>query len=257
MYPCAADDSLARVLKAHTTQTLRDRVALVTGASSGQGRAFALGLARAGARVFGVARREELLRSLVSEICDSGGDAAYHVADVRSVPAVFDLVDVVLARYRRIDILINSAGIGFRAPLAELKRSQIEEMLATDLAAAIYLTQAALPSLVKSAPSDVVNVASIAGLEGFAEGSVYCAAKHGLVGFTRALAQELKPEGVRVTALCSGSVDTEFFDRFRPTTEKSLRLTPDDVLSVLLTVLTSPPHVLFGEVVVRPRVVKA
>ena len=239
-----------------TTQTLQDRVALVTGASSGQGRAFAAGLARAGARVFAVARREDLLRSLISEICDSGGEAAYHVADLRSTPTVFDLVDVVLARFRRIDILINAAGLGYRAPFAELKRSEIEEMLATNLAGAIYLTQAALPSLIKSAPSDVVNVASIAGLEGFPEGSVYCAAKHGLVGFTRALAQELKPQGVRVTALCSGSVDTEFFDRFRPTTEKSQRLKPEDVLAALLGILTSAPHVLHGEVVLRPRVVR-
>ena len=123
------------------------------------------------------------------------------------------------------------------------------------IAGAIYLTQAALPSLIKSAPSDIVNVASIAGLEGFPEGSVYCAAKHGLVGFTRALAAEVKPEGVRVTALCSGSVDTEFFDRFRPTTEKEKRLHTDDVFEALLGILTSPAHVLHGEVVLRPRVV--
>ena len=238
-----------------TTQGLEGRVVLVTGASSGQGHAFALGLARRGAKIFAVARREERLRDLVARIGEAGGDAAYHVADVRSVPAMYDLVDVVLARYRRIDILINAAGVGYRAPLAEIKRVQIAEMLETDLAGAIYLTQAALPSLIKSAPSDIVNVASIAGLEGFPEGSVYCAAKHGLVGFTRALAAEVKPEGVRVTALCSGSVDTEFFDRFRPTTEKDKRLHTDDVLEALLGILTSPAHVLHGEVVLRPRVV--
>jgi NADP-dependent 3-hydroxy acid dehydrogenase YdfG len=238
-----------------TTQGLEGRVVLVTGASSGQGHAFALGLARRGAKVFAVARREDRLRDLVARIGEAGGDAAYHVTDVRSVPAVYDLVDVVLARYRHIDILINAAGVGYRTPLADMKRVQIAEMLETDLAGAIYLTQAALPSLIKSAPSDIVNVASIAGLEGFPEGSVYCAAKHGLVGFTRALAAEVKPEGVRVTALCSGSVDTEFFDRFRPTTEKEKRLRTDDVLEALLWILTSPAHVLHGEVVLRPRVV--
>jgi 3alpha(or 20beta)-hydroxysteroid dehydrogenase len=162
---------------------------------------------------------------------------------------------VVLARYRSIDVLINAAGVGYRAPLADLKRTEISEMLETDLAGAIYLTQAALPSLIKHAPSDIVNIASIAGLEGFPEGSAYCAAKHGLVGFTRALAQELKPLGVRVTALCSGSVDTEFFDRFQPTTEKAKRLRTEDVVAALLSILTSAPHVLHGEVVLRPRVV--
>ncbi len=238
-----------------TTQSLEGRVVLVTGASSGQGHAFALGVARRGAKVFAVARREDRLRDLVARIGEAGGDAAYHVTDVRSVPAVYDLVDVVLARYRHIDVLINAAGVGYRAPLADMKRVQIAETLETDLAGAIYLTQAALPSLIKSAPSDIVNVASIAGLEGFPEGSVYCAAKHGLVGFTRALAAEVKSAGVRVTALCSGSVDTEFFDRFRPTTEKEKRLRTDDVLEALLGILTSPAHVLHGEVVLRPRVV--
>jgi len=96
---------------------------VITGASSGQGRAFARALAERGAAVFGVARREERLRELVKEIGEAGGEASYHVADVRSVPAVYDLVDVVLARYRRLDILINAAGLGYRAPLAELKRS--------------------------------------------------------------------------------------------------------------------------------------
>jgi NADP-dependent 3-hydroxy acid dehydrogenase YdfG len=236
-------------------ESLSEKVAVVTGASSGQGRAFARGLAREGVKVFAVARREDRLRQLVADIGRDRGEAAYHVADIRSVPAVFDLVDVVLARYKRIDILVNAAGLGYRAPLPDLKRAEIAEMIETDLAAAIYLTQAVLPSLVKSAPSHIVNVASIAGLEGFAEGSVYCAVKHGLVGFSRALAQELKPAGVRVTALCSGSVDTEFFDRFRPTTEPDKRLTADDVTAALLGILTSPSHVLHGEVVIRPRVV--
>ena len=93
-------------------------------------------------------------------------------------------------------------------------------MLETNLAAAIYLTQASLHALLRSAPSDIVNISSIGGLEGFAEGTVYCAAKAGLVGFTRALAAELKPANIRVTAICPGSVDTDFFDRFRPTLDR-------------------------------------
>jgi len=128
-------------------------------------------------------------------------------------------------------------------------------MIETNLAATIYLTSAALPSLVKNAPSDVVNLASIAGLEGYPEGNVYYAVKHGVVGFTRALAAELKADGVRVTAICSGSVDTEFFERFRPTTDKDKRLKPQEVTLALLGILESPPHVLHGEVVLRPRVV--
>jgi len=229
--------------------------ALITGASSGLGRGFALALARAGAPVFLVARREEKLREVVAEIAAAGGEAAYHVADVRSVPALFDLVDVLLARYKKLHILINNAGLGWRAPLQELTRSQIAETIETDLAAPIYLTQAALTALKRNAPADVVNIASIAGLQGFPEGSAYCAAKHGLVGFSRALAEELKPDNVRVTAICAGSIDTEFFDRFRPTLERARMLQVEDAVRALMYVLTSPTHVTHGEIVLRPRVV--
>jgi NAD(P)-dependent dehydrogenase (short-subunit alcohol dehydrogenase family) len=238
-----------------STRSLEGRVALVTGASSGLGRAFALALAGAGAKVFLVARREEKLREVVEEISKEGGEAAYHVADVRVAPSLFDLVDVLLSRFKKLDILVNNAGVGYRAPLLELKRAEILEMLETDLHAAILLCQAALNALLKSAPSDIVNISSIAGLEGFAEGSVYCAAKAGLVGFSRALARELKPANVRVTAICPGSIDTAFFDHFRPTLEPARRLAAEDAVRALFYVLTSPANVLHGEIVIRPRVV--
>ena len=234
---------------------LREKVVLLTGGSSGLGRAFGLALGRAGAKVFLVARREEKLREVAREIAEEGGEAAYHVCDLRVVPALYDLVDVVLARHRRLDILINNAGLGFRAPLLEAKRSEIADMLETDLAAAIYLSQASLNALLRSAPSHIVNVSSIAGLEGFAEGTVYCAAKAGLVGFSRALAAELKPANIRVTAICPGSVDTEFLENYRSTVDRPLRLSTDDVVRALMYVLTSPPHVIHGEIVLRPRIV--
>lgn len=235
--------------------SLEGKVALITGASSGLGRAFARALAARGVRVFLVARREEKLREVVGEIASAGGEAAYHVADVRSVPPLYDLVDVALARFKKLEILIHAAGLGWRAPLAELTRAQIAEMLETNLHAAIYLTQAALPALIKSAPSDIVNIASMAALEGYPEGTVYGASKAGLVGFTRALGAELKPANVRATAICAGSIDTEFFERFRPTVERYQMLSPEDAVRSLLYVLTSPPNVLHGEIVIRPRVV--
>jgi NAD(P)-dependent dehydrogenase (short-subunit alcohol dehydrogenase family) len=238
-----------------TGKPFAGKVALITGASSGLGRGFALALAHAGASVFLVARREEKLREAVAEIAAAGGEAAYHVADVRSVPVLYDLVDVLLARYKKLHILINNAGLGWRAPLQELSRSQIAETIETDLAAPIYLTQAALGALKRNAPADVVNIASIAGLQGFPEGTAYCAAKHGVVGFSRALAEELKPDNVRVTAICAGSIDTEFFDRFRPTLERARMLQVEDAVRALMYVLSSPPRVMHGEIVVRPRVV--
>src|SRR4030095_4299943 len=133
---------LSRPTSSLSDSSLDGKVALVTGASSGLGRAFALALADAGARVFLTARREDKLREAVGEIKQRGGEAAYHVVDVRVVPALYDLVDVLLARFRRLDILINNAGLGYRSPLLETRRSEIAEMLETNLASAIYLSQA-------------------------------------------------------------------------------------------------------------------
>jgi len=237
------------------TRSLAGKVALVTGASSGQGRAFAAALAKEGAAVLLVARREDRLREAVSEITAEGGEAAYHVADVRNSPALPDLVRVVLSRYRMLHILVNNAGLGWRAPLPELSEGHIAEMIETNLTAPIHLTRAAIPALVQNAPADIVNIASTAGLQGYAEGSVYCAVKHGVVGFTRALSEELKPSGVRVTAICASSTDTEFFDRFRPTTDRARMLRVEDAVRALLYVVAAPPHVLHGEIVLRPRVV--
>jgi short-subunit dehydrogenase len=231
------------------------KVALITGGSSGIGRAFSVALAKVGVSVFLVARREAKLREAAAEIAQAGGEASYHVADVRNVPGLYDLVDVVLARYKRLDILINNAGLGYRAPLEDLKRSEITEMIETDLSAPIHLTQAALPALARSAPSEIVNIASIAGLQGYAEGTVYCAVKHGVVGFSRALAEELKPRHIRVTTICAGSTNTEFYDRFRPTTPQDRMLRTEDAVRALFYVLTSPSDVSHGEIVLRPRVV--
>lgn len=236
-----------------TEQSLQGKVALITGASSGLGRAFALALAQSGVKVFLAARREENLRRVVDEIAAAGGEATYHVTDVRSVPALYDLVDVVLARYKKLEILINNAGLGYRVPLSGIRRSEIAETIETDLTAAIYLTQAALDALKRGAPSDIVNVSSIAGLEGFAEETVYCAAKAGLTAFSHALREELKPDNIRVTALCPGATDTEFFDRFRTTLDRAQMLSPQDTVRALLRVLASPPSVLHGDVVIRPR----
>jgi NADP-dependent 3-hydroxy acid dehydrogenase YdfG len=236
-----------------TEQSLQGKVALITGASSGLGRAFAVALAQSRVKVFLAARREENLRRVVDEISRAGGEAAYHVTDVRSVPALYDLVDVVLARYKKLEILINNAGLGYRAPLSQIRRSEIAEMIETDLNAAIYLTQAALDALKRAAPSDIVNVSSIAGLESFAEETVHCAAKAGLAAFSRALLEELKPDNIRVTTLCPGPTDTEFFDRFRSTLDRAQMLSPQDTVRALLRVLTSPPSVLDGEVVIRSR----
>jgi 3-oxoacyl-[acyl-carrier protein] reductase len=230
---------------------LSGKTALVTGASSGLGRALALELSGRGVNVFLVARREPELRSAAEEIRAAGGQADFYACDLRSLPAVFDLVDIALSRLKRLDILVNNAGVGFQAPLLGTKRSQIAEAIETNLCAPIYLTQAALPALLRAAPSEIVNVAALTGLHASAEATVFCATKFGLVGFSRALAMELQPAGIRVTTFCPGSLDTAMLDNFSARPGPESRLAPAEAAKILAQALETPPEILHGEIAIR------
>jgi 3-oxoacyl-[acyl-carrier protein] reductase len=233
--------------------SLEGRHALITGGSSGLGRAFARALAAEGTGVFLVGRTEEGLRRTVEEIRGAGGEADYHACDLTELPVLYDLIDIYLSRFRKLDVLINNAGLGFRAPLLGTRRSDIAEALDLNLRTPIYLTQAALPALLKTAPSEIVNVASILGMHASAEASVYCATKFGLVGFSRALALELRPARIRVTTLCPGSVDTPFFERFSAADSAENRISPEDAARILVSVLKTNPDVAVGEIAFQHR----
>jgi NAD(P)-dependent dehydrogenase (short-subunit alcohol dehydrogenase family) len=227
---------------------LSGKHALVTGGSSGLGRAFARALAREGAAVCVVARGEAGLRDVVAELRADGGQADYHVCDLTELPALYDLIDVFLARFKRLDILVNNAGTGVRAPLLGTRRADIAEAIDVNLRSPIYLAQAALPALLRSAPSDLVNVASVMGLHASAEATVYCATQFGLVGFSRALSLELRPARVRVTTLCPGSVETPFFDRFESAADPRDRLSSDAAAQVLIDALKAPADLVHEEI---------
>ena len=232
---------------------LSGKTALVTGASSGLGRALALELGRRGVEVFLVARREAELRSAAEEIGAAGGQAEFYACDLRSLPAVYDLVDIALSRLKRLDILVNNAGVGFQAPLLGTKRSEISEAIEVNLCAPIYLTQAALPALLRSAPSEIVNVAALSGLHPSAEATVYCATKFGLVGFSRALSLELEPAGVRVTTFCPGSLDTPGLDRFAARPGPEGRIAASEAAKILVQTLETPSDILHGEIAIHHR----
>lgn len=233
-------------------QTQSGRAALITGATSGLGAAFARALAGEGAHVFLVGRRQDALRQLVEDIRASGGSADAHACDLRELPAVYDLIDIALSRLRRLDILVHAAGMGVSAPLLATRRTDIAETIETNLRAPIYLTQAALPALLKQAPSEIVFVGSVAARRAAAEASVYCASKFGLLGFARSLALEVAPARIRVTTLLPGAVDTPFFERFRTSTPKEKMLSTEDASRILLNILETPPHVAFGEITLEP-----
>jgi len=187
---------------------------VITGASSGIGRQAAADLAAAGARVCVAARREELLRTLVEEI---GGEAAGHsyvATDVTDRRQVAGLAAHVRGAYGRCDALVNNAGF---SKGREFKGGEsiddVEAVMRTNFFGAVYCTAAFLPLLEASAPSSVVNVASMAGRLAFGNASGYCASKFALVGWSEAVRFDLEPKGVNVALVEPGPIPTEGFSQ--------------------------------------------
>jgi len=192
---------------------LRGRSVLLTGATGGIGRAAALRLARAGARLALVARSEEPLRALASEVSAAGGEAIAVPADV-TVPAdCTRAVSEAVSRFQGLDALVNNAGVGYLRAIDEATEAEIEEMVRLNLLGLIRMTRAALPSLLARPGSALVNVASYAGKVGAPNYSYYGATKFAVVGLTESWRRELGERGIRVTLVLPAAVETPFLDR--------------------------------------------
>jgi uncharacterized protein len=187
--------------------TLRGKTAVITGASSGIGRATAIEMARRGANVVLGARRMEMLAQ-VAEKCRGFGVRAETVyTDVRDPEACRRLI----ASAEKIDILVNNAGFAIYDESRDAKLAELRDMMDTNFFGAVHCTQAVLPQMLERGGGSIVNVASITGLMGYARMGGYCATKFAMVGWTEALRDEVIGRGVRVALVCPATTDTEFF----------------------------------------------
>jgi 3-oxoacyl-[acyl-carrier protein] reductase len=185
------------------------KVALVTGASRGIGRAIALRLAARGAAVVAAARDEARLAELVAEISGAGGRASALVLDVASRASVEQGFERLLSEHGRLDQLVNNAGVTRDTLLLRMKDADWDQVLSTNLTGTFLCTQAALRPMLKQRAGRIVNVSSVVGLTGNAGQANYAASKAGILGFTRSTAREVASRGITVNAVAPGFVETD------------------------------------------------
>ena len=233
-----------------------ERVAVVTGASSGIGEATARGLAREGFTLVLGARRQDRLAAVAGEL-----EALAIPLDVRDLASIQSFVEAIDARYPQVEILINNAGLAAGLqPLAEGNDDDWVQMMETNVLGLLRVTKAMLPLLRRAPRAHIVNLGSVAGFEVYPGGVGYTASKHAVRAITRTLRLELMGEPIRVTEIEPGMVETEFsLVRFKGDAQRAASvyqgmqpLTGSDVADCIVWAVTRPPHVNIDEMVVRP-----
>lgn len=190
-------------------ESLTGKIALVTGAGKGIGRAIAIALANEGVQVGLVARTETDLQAVADELKAAGVNTAIATADVSDIASVNAAVERIQSELGNIDILINNAGTGTFGKFLELEPADWENQVKVNLFGTYYVTRAVLPRMIDRKTGDIVNISSTAGLKGNAGTSAYSASKFGVMGLTESLMQEVRKHNIRVTALAPSTVVTD------------------------------------------------
>lgn len=230
---------------------LRDKVAVVTGASSGIGKAFSRRLVEDGAVVYGFARGEEKLDNTADQL----GERFRPIpCDVRIEEQVEEAFGRIGSESGRVDVLINNAGLGIFGPVDEMSAADWNQQIETNVNGVFLCTRAAVPFMKKQNESagfggHVINIASIAGRIGNPKLSAYNASKFAVRGFTESTMLELRDDGIKVTGVYPGSIETNFSSSGGGTTHK---MTVDDIASTVMHILKTDDNYLISEVVMRP-----
>ena len=240
---------------------IKDKVALITGASSGIGRATALALSKNGARVAIGARRTDRLEELEKEIQQNGGEVLVQKLDVTQKSECDAFAKSVLDKWNSIDILVNNAGLMPLSFIKNLKTDEWDQMIDVNIKGVLYCTAAVISHMKEKKSGHIVNISSVAGRIVFPAGSVYCATKHAITAFSEGLRQEFSTRSnIRVTCIEPGVVATELTNTITDESLKSFvegakkmdSLNAEDIANAILFAVDSPEHVNVNEVLVRP-----
>lgn len=231
---------------------LPGKVAIVTGATKGIGRGIAEALAREGVRVCISARKESEIEEAVEALSQlDGGKAVGFVCDVRDHAQVKSLFERATAALGGVDILVNNAGIGMFAPVEEMAPEDFRAILETNLFGVFYCCHEAIPLMKEHGGGYIINISSLAGANPHPRMAAYNASKFGLNGFSEALMQEVRHDGIKVSYIMPGSVNTEFGGD-SPSEQNSWQLQPSDIARVVIDLLHHDDRSLPSRVEIRP-----
>jgi 3-oxoacyl-[acyl-carrier protein] reductase len=228
-------------------------LAVITGATEGIGRATAFALGRAGARVAICARTAANVDATVGALHAAGVDAIGMPCDV-SDPACVTTFAAFVSRERGAPgVLVNNAGIGRFTPLLDLSLEDWDQTMGVNVRSLYLVTRAFLRGMVDAGTGTIVNIASLAGRNGIEGGTAYCASKHAVLGFSKSLMLEVRKRGIRVVAICPGSVATEFAEKGERVRHNRDRvLTTEDVAHAVLAAVTADDRAMISELDIRP-----
>jgi len=233
-------------------QSFDEKVALVTGAGRGIGKAVALSLAKLGCRVVLAARTAAQLSEVQQEIQRAGGVAIAIPTDLMRDEDIDTLVRESQREFGAVDILINNAGWGKRASVVRAKIEDLDQTLRVNLRAPMILAQKVLPAMIAKGEGAVINISSVSGKSGEADGAAYSASKFGLIGFTESLYEEVREQGIKVAVILPGFVDTPMIPPVKHL-DRSKMIQADDVAQTVLYVLNTPATSCPVEITIRPQ----
>jgi 3-oxoacyl-[acyl-carrier protein] reductase len=236
------------------TGKLAGKTALVTGASSGIGRASALAMAREGANLVLTARRKNRLDELEAAVRQAGGKAVTVVGDATQEETAKACVAAAIQAFGNLDILINNVGVGNYKNLVDTSAAEYDEMMDANVRSTFLFARQAAPVMIAQGSGTILMISSIAGIYGFAGEAVYCATKFAQVGFAQALDKELRPQGIKVGVVCPGGVKTEFAlgkGRTEKSVAESGMMEPEDVAGAVVLACTQSPNARIIEIQMR------
>jgi 3-oxoacyl-[acyl-carrier protein] reductase len=229
---------------------LKGKVAIVTGSSSGIGKAIALRFGQEGAKVVVAARRLQLCEQTVSQIREQGGEALAIQTDIADERQVERLMADTVERYGRIDILINNAGIGGGSRLIDTSTETFDQVMNINVRGTFFCCRAGFRQMKRQGGGAIINMSSVAGLQAWSGTGTYSASKHGIMALTKSLADEGRPYNIKVSAICPGAVADELVDASPADIQRSEKIDPFDVAEATLYLSTLGKYAVVHHIVI-------